>query len=363
MKRRIYSTFAVAALLTSLIGGAAWSADLTSVTEPQVQSEIGTLSGGFLADSCTSVRARLPQLRKEKFRHVGCLKLNNVEAVQELPSSRKTAQNSAPSTRASAASLCVLSGNWQGSRFEMCGGGHAELDWMDPTTGGLIGAAQFEVTQHLVLDAQSRNFTEDFSIKTTATAGVLTGASLNLAVSCDATCSATNNFPQGAPITSGSTVSATINYTDSTNAVHLGETSYSLSWGQGTATPVDWKAPNFRCDNVQAGFPAGCVVPGIRPVMTSMATLPNIRANIQRIQGAGTLHYGRAAGGEPLTRNSDAANGNRAAVCAKQTSPDPGVVSCDEYLSPRPIREEPRCCRRTLALPGFRLQSSSLRAA
>jgi hypothetical protein len=64
--------------------------------------------------------------------------------------------------------------------------------------------------------------------------------------------------------------------------------------------------------------------------MTSMASLPNIAANIGAIQQAGPHHYGRKAGGLPLTRNSSLQQKNRDAACPPN-APRPDGMSCDEY--------------------------------
>jgi hypothetical protein len=64
--------------------------------------------------------------------------------------------------------------------------------------------------------------------------------------------------------------------------------------------------------------------------MTSMASLTNIAANIRNIQQAGPHHYGRAADGLPLTRNSSLYQKNRDIACSSNV-PRFQDMTCDEY--------------------------------
>ncbi len=159
----------------------------------------------------------------------------------------------------------------------------------------------------------------------------LPGATLNLAATCGGTCSATSYFPNGSAIVQGSDITTSIAYSDSTTTVNKTYSLYTLSWGPGTTTPFTWGSPYYRCDNLIGGtYGAGCIVPDITPILTTMAALPNIAANLQAIQQAGTHHYGRQADGLPLTRNQSLTDPNRNIACPGTQTPPTGM-SCDEY--------------------------------
>lgn len=232
------------------------------------------------------------------------------------------------SAQSSAPSWCGNS-TWMGFRDEVCVRSDTFLNWYDQN-GKQTGRADLRVTQHLQLNPKGRTFAENFDLEVTRVTGTLPGASLNLKVSCDGTCVATSHFPNGSAIAAGSTVSAAISYEDSTSNVNKTYSSYSLSWGPQTKTTIDWTSPFYRCDNVFASYPPGCVFPEIFPILTSMSSLPNISANIRNIQQAGPSHYGRRADGLPLSRNSSLEDANRRVSCPPGR-PRPTGMSCDEY--------------------------------
>ena len=77
------------------------------------------------------------------------------------------------------------------------------------------------------------------------------------------------------------------------------------------------------------------MIPRYVVTMTAMKQLPQIAANIRRIQNGSPGHYGRPGSGHPLHRLMDRRkqNSNRRAVCSRRVvgpPPRPGV-SCDEY--------------------------------
>jgi hypothetical protein len=204
------------------------------------------------------------------------------------------------------------------------------LTWYDTRTGQVVGRAIFRISQNLQLRSDRRSFAENFDLRVTSVTGGLSGASLNLSVRCGGTCTATSHFPNGSAIVAGSGVTAGISYGDSTNTVNRTNSTYTLSWGPGTITPLTWTSPVYRCDNLFRGVAAGCVVPGATPVLTTMAPLTGIAANIRRIQQGGLHHYGRKADGLPLSRNSSLETVNRNIACPR-SRPRPAGKSCDEY--------------------------------
>ncbi|MFJ5220581.1 NucA/NucB deoxyribonuclease domain-containing protein [Streptomyces sp. NPDC088354] len=212
----------------------------------------------------------------------------------------------------------------------MCIIENASLTWVDTKTGQETGTAQFRITQDIQLNNKGVTFAENFDLQVTNVVGTLPGATLNLAVTCGGTCSATSHFPNGTAIVAGSGVTSAISYTDSTTTVNRTFSIYTLSWGPGTITPVTWGSPAYRCDNLISGYSAGCVIPDALPVLTTMAGLPAIAANISAIQQAGPHHYGRQADGLPLSRNTSLQNANRNISCP-DSRPRPTGQSCDEY--------------------------------
>lgn len=212
----------------------------------------------------------------------------------------------------------------------MCAIWSDSLDWIDTETGEIIGTADFTGTQDITFSSTSEDFDENFELQVTAVDGELPGATLNLSVACTirTTCQAFSNFPNGTPITQGQDVSTQISYSDTTSTVDTNSISYTLSWGPDTITPITWASPSFRCDNVFPGYPAGCVVPAITPILTTMTQLPAIAANIAAVQQAGPHHYGLQGEGSPLTRNSSLIGANRAVACP---GTPPAGLSCDEY--------------------------------
>lgn len=236
---------------------------------------------------------------------------------------------------AAAASISMPSwctaGSWWAQRTEICqGGAVASLTWKDAQGGKVLGVAQFVIFQDIQLNPLGRTFAENYEFRVTSVTGQLPGASVNLAVSCGGTCTATSHFPNGSAITQGSDITAAISYSDSTASVNTTTSSYSLTWGPNTTNPVTGRSPSYRCDNLIPNQGAGCVSPDYVPTMTSMAGLPNIAANIRTVQQAGPHHYGRKADGLPLTRNSSLYGKNRDVACPSN-APRPNGKSCDEY--------------------------------
>jgi hypothetical protein len=218
---------------------------------------------------------------------------------------------------------------WSGTRTEICGIHNLTLTTIDTKTEEPVGSAKFTVTQDIQLDNKGLTFAENFDIHTDEVEGTVAG-SIDLAVTCGGTCSATSYFPQGSSIFEGAEVATAIAYTDAVTTVNRTFSAYTLTFGATTEIPTTWASPPYRCDAVMIGVSPGCVVPGVTPILGSMATLPNIAANIAAVQAAGPHHYGRKADESPLRRNTALEAANRAVACPDSLTRPTGQ-SCDEY--------------------------------
>src|SRR5262249_9345066 len=148
----------------------------------------------------------------------------------------------------------------------------------------------------------SRNFSETVTISGVKVTGAAGGVHLALKVSCGSPCSLANHFPQGRTLGS---ISGKISYHD---AIRKGKAHTTPSKYPFTVTKSGYPAfvlaePSLssRCDQA-LGATAGCVFPKYSPFLTSLASLPNVAANIAKAQG-GPGHYGRpGSGGHTLHR-------------------------------------------------------------
>jgi hypothetical protein len=282
------------------------------------------LGSVVIPDTCPQLERQLPALARQGQRWAGCI------TPAPAPSVRPAATAGVAAASIALPSWCTA-GSWWAQRTEICQGGTAaSLTWKDASSGKVLGTAQFLILQDLQLSPLGRTFAENFELQVTSVTGQLPGATVNLAVSCGGTCTATSHFPNGSAIAQGSDITTAIDYSDSTATVNTTTSEYALTWGPGTTNPVTWPSPSYRCDNLIPTQGAGCVSPDYIPTMTSMASLPNIAANIGDIQQAGPHHYGRKADGLPLTRNSSLYPKNRDAACPPN-APRPDGKSCDEY--------------------------------
>jgi Deoxyribonuclease NucA/NucB len=212
------------------------------------------------------------------------------------------------------------------------------------TTGDNVfaGAFSFTATHDLRLNARSLDYTEQVTIGSVVTAFAAKGIRISLGDSCGVTCSPVgNNFPVGQVLRNG--LHGTLTFHDSVSrgqeqALRNSYTWIALPVGFPVATSTSTTPLFYRCDDMLAGsnprhraFPAGCVFPQYTPVLTSMRQLPQIAANISRIQGRGG-HYGRIGSGHPLHRitNPTQITANRNVLCPR-SRPRPAGMSCDEY--------------------------------
>lgn len=296
----------------------------STVAARPVSSGPGISAGQVLAstrlpDTCADLRRRPPSRAGGRWQ--ACI----------TPASSAPASVVRPAL-AGLPSWCVA-GSWSGNRTDICSGGApGQLVVTDSSQGGkVVGRALFTVVQYIQLHPLARSFVENVEVKVTSVAGQLRGASVNLAVKCGGTCTATSHFRNGRPIVAGLDETGLIAYSDSTTDVNTTASTYTLSWGLATTKPGAWTSPSYRCDDrFKPRQGAGCVVPRAIPTMTSMTQLPHIAANIRRIQDAGPHHYGRPGGSYPLTRNSGLESANRKIACPDSRT-RPSGQSCDEY--------------------------------
>ncbi|MEV4252512.1 NucA/NucB deoxyribonuclease domain-containing protein [Spirillospora sp. NPDC049652] len=203
-----------------------------------------------------------------------------------------------------------------------------------------IGELKARSTHALVFNTKSRKFRETITVKVTSIVGRATGLRHTLVVSCGSPCKATNNFPQNRVWNLGQTIKGTISYSDGVKKgkVHFTASTYrwnSFKTGANPSPGATTKSIGYRCDDKISNQSAGCVIPRATPMMTAMKKLPQIAANIRRIQNGSPGHYGKPGSGHPLHRmmNKSQQGKNRRAVCARRVvgaPPRPGV-SCDEY--------------------------------
>jgi hypothetical protein len=198
-----------------------------------------------------------------------------------------------------------------------------------------VGSVSGTIQQAYTLATNSRTFTERIDLRVARVTSGAGGARETLRASCGGTCRASVHFPQGAGLVAGRTVSGSISYHDTTRTANRTRTTYLLTPLKAgfVPVPVAFRSLDYRCDNEVGGISAGCVFPTFTPVMTSMARLPNIAANIRRIQHAGPHHYGvRVAGGHPLhrTTNPKIQSANNRVACPA-SRPRPAMLQCDEY--------------------------------
>ncbi len=237
---------------------------------------------------------------------------------------------------AAAAAACAPGPN-EYNRTEMCSVNRATVTVLRNRTP--VGEVTFTITQSIHLHVIGRNFSENLAISNVRSAGEGGGVRVTLSVACGNPCSARTSFPQGAVLGS---LKGTIAYHDATTAVHSTASRYGFGFTKPGFTPgaFSYSSLSYRCDDAfrgpkGGGQGAGCVFPRFTPTMTQMAGLPDIAANIRRIQTNGPGHYGRYGSGHPLHRLADPKkqNANRRAVCSRRVvgpPPRPGV-SCDEY--------------------------------
>ncbi|MFF1872341.1 NucA/NucB deoxyribonuclease domain-containing protein [Kitasatospora herbaricolor] len=321
--RRAVAGFAAAMAVVAGLATAPAQASPVLTTAVPASGTVQSLNAPLgIPDTCAETRRQLRTLAAQGHAFAAC----TTPAVR--PPTQSAAQAQAAAASITVPSWCTT--GWRGTRTEMCEIGYATLSWYNTSTGVLTGTADFTITQDIQPYYLSRTFAENFELQVTSVTGTLPGATLNLAVTCGGTCSATSYFPNGSAIVQGSDITTSIAYSDSTTTVNKTYSLYTLSWGVGTTTPITWGSPYYRCDDLISGYSAGCVVPDVKPVLTTMATLPNIAANIGAIQQAGPHHYGRQADGLPLTRNSSLETANRNVACPSSRPTPPGM-SCDEY--------------------------------
>jgi hypothetical protein len=189
------------------------------------------------------------------------------------------------------------------------------------------------------LAIKSTNFVETDTLVSVKPSGEVPGdLTMTLDVGCGTSCRITNKFPPNSPVVPG--VKGTLDYSESIAAGVVNETNtlYTLNFAApnyAQIMPAQWRTPlDYRCDDMLKGQAAGCVLPAYPPTLTTMAALPDIAANIKKIQTEGPGHYGRPGSPNPLHRlmNPAKQHKNQQAVCARRiTGPPPPGKSCDEY--------------------------------
>ncbi len=211
----------------------------------------------------------------------------------------------------------------------MCFDADTTAQKLDAKTGRVLGTARLSIAQSIAFSVSSPAFVEAFSLRVSSISGDVAGMTIRLTASCGAPCQASAAVPALA-LRAGASTQGQIRYTDATATRHRTSSTYTLTLSPTSIRPAQWSSVDYRCDRELPRLP-GCVVPDYIPTMTSMQGLPQIAANIRRIQANGPHHYGRnTAGGNPLTRNSTISAANNRAACRKR-GPAPKGKSCDEY--------------------------------
>ncbi|MEV4254464.1 NucA/NucB deoxyribonuclease domain-containing protein [Spirillospora sp. NPDC049652] len=207
------------------------------------------------------------------------------------------------------------------------------------TIGGHeLGRFTYRITQTTALSVKSTKFTEHVNFRVLAVRGDIESPRLTFGSRCKSPCRAGISFPQNRVLRRGTSLTGTVSYSVKTGKGKIYKLWNNYSWTfRGTNVPaatLRTRSVTYRCDNALNTQGAGCVYPGYIPVMTAMKKLPQIAANIRRVQSRGN-HYGRPGSGRPLHRMMDRKKqvSNRRAVCRRAVvgpPPRPGV-SCDEY--------------------------------
>lgn len=197
-----------------------------------------------------------------------------------------------------------------------------------------VGSAYFTITHYLHLNPRSRNYTEQVTIDGVRLVGKAGGIHIALADGCGATCTPVgNNFPVGDTLRSG--LHGTLTFHDSVAAGHEQSLRNKYEWlavkaGFGSSSATYFTPLFYRCDDMISSS-AGCVFPEYTPTLTTMLQLPNIAANIHRIQSGGG-HYGRIGSKHPLHHITDRNQQRRNnAVLCPASRPRPHGMQCDEY--------------------------------
>jgi Deoxyribonuclease NucA/NucB len=250
---------------------------------------------------------------------------------QESP--RHTRLAASDATSAVAESPCEKPGDNLNNRTVAC----AILQHAIPIkTGKKTGTLQAITTHDITLNIKSLTYTNNVSIRFlryTGTASIA-GLTFSLDANCGGTCTAKESASmQNIPAVVGSSASGTVTFTDTTTTRNLTTDTFTYKAGGVRFTgSIGSVSIPVRCDDeLRTQQSAGCVFPKFTPTMDTMKTLPNISANIKRIQSAG--HYGEKGVGSPLHRLADTAkrDANRAAVCPRSATPPASDLSCDEY--------------------------------
>jgi hypothetical protein len=196
------------------------------------------------------------------------------------------------------------------------------------------GKVTFTLTQAYHLSTTSRHFYEHISISSVKATGAASGVHLSVKASCGSPCSLSNHFPQGK---TAAAMSGDISYADSVGAGKAAATKTTYTWsasksGYATATFTYSTPISYRCDQA-LGPVAGCVFPSYAPYQSTLASLPDVAANIAKAQG-GPGHYGQPGSSHPLHRitSSGQQSSNYWAVCSSSVvGQAPAGTSCDAY--------------------------------
>ncbi|TDU80675.1 NucA/NucB deoxyribonuclease domain-containing protein [Streptomyces sp. KS 21] len=204
-----------------------------------------------------------------------------------------------------------------------------------------IGRTDYEITVGWQTKANSTQFTAVVNIRVTAATGAAReGLTGTIKASCKSPCTATGKA-QGPMSAAGQEwAPATIVFKDAVakDQIHISSPQFELTPthpSRGIGKSQVWGTFNpVRCDDTMGNSQnAGCIMKKHQPIMTSMVELPQIAANIARIQ-AGLGGLGKPGGGAPLHRLKDEAmhRTNYEAVCGRAVAgPAPPGMSCDEY--------------------------------
>lgn len=202
--------------------------------------------------------------------------------------------------------------------------------------GVQVGVALLLVTTTVTTKVNSAAFTGRVNVEVLGTPGIPPGSSAVLTPGCDAPCGAGGEV--GGPLITGALWGGDFSYTDPTARTHEPELTVTVTpfipEAEGQIPGTGVLDIEVRCDDeFRTQLLPGCVISNYIPTMTTMAQLPEIAANIRRIQQAGG--YGRPGSPSKALHRETAetiiARNRREACATRITGPRPAGKSCDEY--------------------------------
>lgn len=264
--------------------------------------------------SCAAIRAERMALAAQGHTRATCITQRTVKKA----TARKTGASPAINM------FCPI------NRFEICTNSAGSIQVIDLNTGQVVGVLNYSLQQDIVMNPNSLTFAENYNMNFTSGSGNIQGMMVGLSVTCGQFCTAFTNFTNPVQGIVGGSLGGAISYSDSPVLIDSTKSTYTLT-ATGPFIPGVGvtQSQTYRCDTV-IGIAGGCVNPGYWPILTTMINLPTISQNIRNVQSSGPHHYGKMAGGFPLTRSDTSQTANNNAACPPAGTQPPNT-SCDEY--------------------------------